>query len=211
MPRPKSTDTEATRQAIASMAEDLFRTLGYHKTTLADITSRLGMSPANIYRFFRSKQDIVAAICDRFVSEYEATWPASVKAKATATKNLAAYFLACHRYMRAHFLANQGIYEMLEVALEQNWPVMLKHVERMTDFADSILKRGVARGEFQDDTDNDLAWARYERDWEHVTRDFRRLTGAVVRLATSPIRPLIVPVAKAAPGIFESAVERLAR
>ncbi|CAN5157690.1 NAD(P)/FAD-dependent oxidoreductase [soil metagenome] len=52
---------------------------------------------------------------------------------------------------------------------------------------------------------------RYERDWEHVTRDFRRLTGAVVRLATSPIRPLIVPTAKAVPGIFESAVERLAR
>ncbi len=150
MPRPKSTDTEATRQAIASMAEDLFRTLGYHKTTLADISSRLGMSPANIYRFFRSKQEIVAAICDRFIFEYEATWPASIKAKSTATKNLTSFFLACHRYMRAHFLSNRGIYEMLEVALEQSWPVMLQHVERMTDFADAILKRGVARGEFQD-------------------------------------------------------------
>jgi AcrR family transcriptional regulator len=39
MPRPKSTDTEATRQAIAAVAEDLFRTVGYHKTTLADIAS----------------------------------------------------------------------------------------------------------------------------------------------------------------------------
>jgi menaquinone-9 beta-reductase len=52
---------------------------------------------------------------------------------------------------------------------------------------------------------------RYERDWERVTRDFRRLTGAVVRLATSPLRPAIVPIARAAPGIFEGAVERLAR
>lgn len=52
---------------------------------------------------------------------------------------------------------------------------------------------------------------RFEADWERVTRDFRTLTGAVVRAATSPIRPLIVPIAKAAPGIFESAVERLAR
>ena len=62
MPRPKSTDTEATRQAIAAVAEDLFRTVGYHKTTLADIASRLGMSPANIYRFFRSKQEINGVI-----------------------------------------------------------------------------------------------------------------------------------------------------
>lgn len=53
--------------------------------------------------------------------------------------------------------------------------------------------------------------AGYEKEWERVTRDFRRLTGGVVRLATSPLRPAIVPIAKAAPGIFEGAVERLAR
>jgi flavin-dependent dehydrogenase len=51
----------------------------------------------------------------------------------------------------------------------------------------------------------------YEKEWERVTRDFRRLTGALVRLATSPLRPAIVPIAKAAPGLFEGAVERLAR
>lgn len=53
--------------------------------------------------------------------------------------------------------------------------------------------------------------ASYEKEWERVTRDFRRLTGAVVWAATSPFRPAIVPIAKAAPGIFEGAVERLAR
>jgi flavin-dependent dehydrogenase len=51
----------------------------------------------------------------------------------------------------------------------------------------------------------------YEREWERVTRDFRRLTGSLVLLATSPLRPAIVRIAKAAPGIFEGAVERLAR
>ena len=51
----------------------------------------------------------------------------------------------------------------------------------------------------------------YELAWEQSTRDFRRLTGAVVLLATSPLRPAIVPIAKAAPVVFEYAVERLAR
>jgi menaquinone-9 beta-reductase len=51
----------------------------------------------------------------------------------------------------------------------------------------------------------------YEQAWERATRDFRRLTGALVLLATSPVRTAIVPVAKAAPSLFESAVERLAR
>ena len=53
--------------------------------------------------------------------------------------------------------------------------------------------------------------ADYEKAWTEVTRDFRRLTGTLVRLAMSPARALIVPVAHAAPGIFEAAVERLAR
>jgi flavin-dependent dehydrogenase len=53
--------------------------------------------------------------------------------------------------------------------------------------------------------------ARYERAWTEVTRDVRRLTGALVRLAASPARRFIVPVSHAVPGIFESAVERLAR
>lgn len=51
----------------------------------------------------------------------------------------------------------------------------------------------------------------YEKEWERVTRDARRLTGRVVLLATSPLRPAIVPIAKAAPGTFAAAVERLAR
>jgi flavin-dependent dehydrogenase len=53
--------------------------------------------------------------------------------------------------------------------------------------------------------------AGYEKEWDRVTRDFRRLTGGIVRLATSPLRPAIVPIAKAVPGLFEGAVERLAR
>lgn len=53
--------------------------------------------------------------------------------------------------------------------------------------------------------------SRYEQDWDRVTRDFRRLTGGLVLLATSPLRAAVVPLAKAAPGIFAGAVERLAR
>jgi flavin-dependent dehydrogenase len=51
----------------------------------------------------------------------------------------------------------------------------------------------------------------FEAAWERETRDFRRLTGALVRLAASPLRGAVVPVASRLPGVFASAVERLAR
>jgi flavin-dependent dehydrogenase len=51
----------------------------------------------------------------------------------------------------------------------------------------------------------------YEAAWERETRDFRRLTGALVRLASSPLRGTVVPTASRLPGVFAGAVERLAR
>jgi flavin-dependent dehydrogenase len=51
----------------------------------------------------------------------------------------------------------------------------------------------------------------YERDWDDITRDFRRLTGTLVRLAMSPLRGAIVPVSSALPGLYGAAVERIAR
>jgi flavin-dependent dehydrogenase len=53
--------------------------------------------------------------------------------------------------------------------------------------------------------------AGYERAWLASTRDCRALTTALVRVATSPLRRAIVPVAVAAPAMFGAAVERLAR
>lgn len=53
--------------------------------------------------------------------------------------------------------------------------------------------------------------ARYEVDWERETRDFRRLTNTLVRLATSPVRGLVVPAAARMPAVFSRAVETLAR
>ena len=53
--------------------------------------------------------------------------------------------------------------------------------------------------------------AAYERAWKATTRDFRVLTGGLVALATSPLRPTIVPIAATLPKLFGVIVERLAR
>ena len=60
-----------TRERIMETAEALFRRLGFAKTAVADIASELRMSPANIYRFFDSKNAIVEAICRRCLSQVE--------------------------------------------------------------------------------------------------------------------------------------------
>src|SRR5215475_491692 len=60
-----------TRGRIIETAEALFRRLGFAKTTVADIAAELKMSPANVYRFFPSKNAIVEAICKHCLGELE--------------------------------------------------------------------------------------------------------------------------------------------
>src|ERR1051326_9593246 len=67
-----------TRARIVETADALFRRLGFAKTAVADIAGELGMSPANVYRFFPSKNAIVEAICQRCLSELdEKAWAAA--------------------------------------------------------------------------------------------------------------------------------------
>jgi len=51
----------------------------------------------------------------------------------------------------------------------------------------------------------------YEATWRSSTREFRVLTAGLRVLATSPLRPLIVPAAKALPRVFGAVVNQLAK
>jgi flavin-dependent dehydrogenase len=51
----------------------------------------------------------------------------------------------------------------------------------------------------------------YEKSWSSATRNFRVLTRGLATVATSPLRPAIVPLAKALPSVFGFVVDRLAR
>jgi AcrR family transcriptional regulator len=58
-----------TRQAIEQAARKLFAESGFHGTTLADITSAAGKSPAVFYRYFADKEDLLAALAESFLHD----------------------------------------------------------------------------------------------------------------------------------------------
>jgi AcrR family transcriptional regulator len=58
-----------TRQAIEQAARKLFAERGFHGTTLADITSAAGKSPAVFFRYFADKEDLLAALAESFLHE----------------------------------------------------------------------------------------------------------------------------------------------
>jgi AcrR family transcriptional regulator len=58
-----------TRQAIEEAARNLFAQRGFHGTTLAEITSAAGKSPAVFYRYFADKEDLLAALARDFLND----------------------------------------------------------------------------------------------------------------------------------------------
>ena len=68
-PRTLSTKGRQTRGAIEDSARKLFAEKGFHGTTLADITSAAGKSPAVFYRYFDDKEDLLAALAESFLHD----------------------------------------------------------------------------------------------------------------------------------------------
>jgi AcrR family transcriptional regulator len=58
-----------TRAALEQAARKLFAERGFHGTTLADITSAAGKSPASFYRYFADKEDLLAALAESFLRD----------------------------------------------------------------------------------------------------------------------------------------------
>ncbi len=140
---------DETQARIMETAETLFRRLGFAKTAVADIAAELGMSPANVYRFFPSKNAIVEAICERCLSELEEKAWTVVRSKAPASERLEKLFLAISAYNKENLLEEQRVHEVVVVAMEQNWQAIKVHLETMRTMVEVILRDGIAAGEFE--------------------------------------------------------------
>ncbi len=141
--------SEDTRARIMDAAETLFRRLGYAKTAVADIASELGMSPANVYRFFPSKIAIVQAICRRCLSELEANVWSVARARGPASGRLERFFLEVLAYHKENLLQDQKVNDIVTVAMEESWDAILAHKEVQRTAIELILRDGMESGEFE--------------------------------------------------------------
>jgi AcrR family transcriptional regulator len=56
---------EDRRHQILDAAQLCFARSGFHQTTMQDVAAEAGMSPANIYRYFTSKDALIAGMTER--------------------------------------------------------------------------------------------------------------------------------------------------
>ncbi len=145
--RVKETADE-TRERISVVAEELFRRVGFAKTAVADIAAELGMSAANVYRFFPSKTAIVETICNRCLGEVEREVDQIARGAGSAPERITSIVLAMLRYHRENFLVDRRVHDMVLVAIEHNWASIEAHKMRVGVAIQRVLEEGIAQGAF---------------------------------------------------------------
>ena len=114
MPDPGNLSAKGrqTREAIAQAARTLFAERGFHGTTLSDITSAAGRSPAVFYRYFTDKEDLLAALAESFL--HDVVTPSGLRLALPTSADDDAFFTTVVSGYWTMFTQNIGI--MIAVA-----------------------------------------------------------------------------------------------
>lgn len=148
-------DVQVTREKIIMAAEQLFREVGYAKTTMADIARSLGMSPGNIYRFFKTKGHISGEICGRLVRAVEEQSLNSMAQEGSYVERIRSFVVAYHRAITKILASDSLLHEMLQDDEKQHQENIQNHCERIRRIMYYLMEQGAEAGEYRD-------WNRYQ-------------------------------------------------
>lgn len=151
---PRDPEVLDRRQEIIRVAADLFSRRGYHRTTVRDVASALGMNSGSLYSYIQSKEDLLyeISVLDNQIF-YEKVAPI-----AEGGGDVLGRIRNC---MVAHFELTADYGQQARLALNEFWliesPERLSHVRDLRDQYDrlwqNLLEEGVRVGEFRSDID----------------------------------------------------------
>ena len=83
MPRVSAEHLAGRRAEILAAAARCFAADGFHAASMADVIAASGLSAGAVYRYFRSKEDIIGAVADAALTAADADFSALLAEKAT--------------------------------------------------------------------------------------------------------------------------------
>lgn len=135
------------RRRIVEAAIRLHREIGFKKTTVADIARGASMSPANLYRFFPSKQAIEEAVVAGLFEEMSTAATLAARSGGSALQRLAAVLSAISQLHQDRLANDSKRHELVVAAVRENWTVALSYADRIRGLVCAIIATGQASGE----------------------------------------------------------------
>jgi len=137
------------RPAILSAAARLFRHKRFHEVLVADVAAAAGVAKGTIYRFYRTKEEMLAAICFASLEELACDLARVARRPERARVRLARMVEGAARYFREH----SDFFEVMQrewgqACLQRKSRFQAYRAKTRAIFA-KVIRDGQAAGEFR--------------------------------------------------------------
>ncbi|HET6596150.1 MAG TPA: TetR/AcrR family transcriptional regulator [Anaerolineales bacterium] len=148
---PRPNVSRERKKQIIDAAEEVFTQKGFDQARMDDIAEETGLSKGTLYLYFKSKEDLIAAILDRVFQhefrQFEAlnlTEMGAVDVIWKITDLITKDILGLQRLMPI-------IYQFLALAFRNKHVqrALAKYINQYVDLLIPIIQRGVDSGEFR--------------------------------------------------------------
>ena len=141
--------SDDTRERILEATEALLRRHGPDKVAVVDVARALGMSHANVYRYFDSKLALRNAIVARWLARVTAPLDAIVAADGPAAERLRLWSNTLMAEKRHKVLDDPDMYAAFQGLVGDARLATTGHMEHLQAQVRSLIEAGCASGEFR--------------------------------------------------------------
>ena len=141
--------SDVTRERILETTEALLRRHVPDKVAVVDVARALGMSHANLYRFFSSKGALRNAIVERWLARVTAPLDAIVAAEGPAGERLHQWCMTLMETKRRKVLDDPEMFRAYQGLIGDARDVATHHLDHLIQMVRKLISDGIATGEFR--------------------------------------------------------------
>lgn len=147
MARPQ-TDIDAGREDLIDCAIALIEERGSISITVAEVAARAGMSAANLYRFFESKDALVEAVADRWFQPKVAIMEEVVASDLPPRRKMFEFFARRFALMKAEWEHDPVAFSNYVDLSRENFELVRSYVDLGDHYLAVIIGEAMAEGHF---------------------------------------------------------------
>lgn len=148
MARPL-TDIDAGRAHLLDLTEHMLRERGGGVLSLSELAAEAGMSPANIYRFFASKEALFESVAERWFAPKVAIMEEVTASEGAIEKRLYDFFARRFVLMRDSYLAEPELFKRYLDLGEEHEETVRGYVDLGDHYLAILVAQGMEEGYFQ--------------------------------------------------------------
>ena len=147
MARPQA-DIEAGREALIGHVVDLIEERGSAAVTMTEIAARAGMSPANLYRYYDSKEALIEAVAEHWFRPKVEIMEAVIASDLPPRRKMFEFYARRFTRMKAEWERDPVAFANYVELGKENFELVRSYVDLGDHYLAMIIGEAMADGHF---------------------------------------------------------------